>query len=50
VALVGAGLALVNFGLDEVGNPLLRAEREMAAQLRQRALHGTTRPRVPDAA
>jgi peptide/nickel transport system permease protein len=30
VALVGAGLALVNSGLDEIGNPRLRAEREAA--------------------
>ncbi|HVU68033.1 MAG TPA: ABC transporter permease [Ktedonobacteraceae bacterium] len=30
VALLGAGLALINFGIDEVANPRLRAEKKLS--------------------
>lgn len=33
VALLGAGLALINFGIDEVANPKLRAERKLAKRV-----------------
>jgi peptide/nickel transport system permease protein len=36
VALLGAGLALINFGIDEVANPRLRSERRLLSRKKKR--------------
>ena len=33
IALLGSGLALINFGIDEVANPRLRSERRLVRHL-----------------
>lgn len=40
IALLGAGLALINFGIDEVANPKLRAERKLVRVARGLGLAG----------
>jgi peptide/nickel transport system permease protein len=41
VALLGAGLALINFGIDEVANPRLRSERKLVKRAPAPASQGT---------
>lgn len=42
IAVLGAGLALINYGIDEVANPRLRAETRLSKRL-ERALGGPAR-------
>ena len=44
IALLGAGLALINFGIDEVANPKLRSERKLVRVARRLGLAGMLVP------
>jgi peptide/nickel transport system permease protein len=50
VALLGAGLALLNFGIDEITNPRLRAERERRARPTAATPRALSRSGASDAA
>jgi peptide/nickel transport system permease protein len=46
VALLGAGLALINFGIDELANPRLRSERRLNKPLKRFSLAHPRNARV----
>jgi peptide/nickel transport system permease protein len=45
IAMLGAGLALINFGIDEIADPRLRTERPMKVEKRKKE---ATAPRIPE--
>lgn len=47
IAVLGAALALVNFGIDEIANPRLRTERGRKPSLFKRALGLSRAPQAP---
>jgi len=46
IALVAFGLSLLNYGMDEITNPRLRAERDMINVLKGRIFRGLSHGRA----
>jgi peptide/nickel transport system permease protein len=46
IALLGAGLALINFGIDEVANPRLRSEARLIKRIMRFSVPQSRKTRI----